>query len=453
MRPRQLVFSLLSLLINVHADLCAPHAGTDYVCCDIGNTKGVASPAACCDLCNATAGCTAWKFDTNDPAKTCYLKAGALTSPVSCPSCVVGFQAPPPPPPPPPPPHPRTPVFSCAAPTLPAIASLVVYNDTSYEASVGGALWLSGGDVILRLGGKYYSAASGSLAAQSMGPPASGADGLGAFTAFPVSFAAVGAPAAGARVDALFACYASGLVAFNLSLGAQATVTGPVTQGLLTHFPSFVSAGIVGEELGWLLNAGIWTLFEIWGRGTNNGYNGGDGPAWFFNTSFAPSPLAPAGSPAKTATAIVCAIAHFKSMLVGVYDDPVFAQRRLSWGLAGSVAASPAGFQTSVGLFAGTGISETTYAWGRIMTAAYATRRLPLSRDVLNGKLSFWTDNGAVYFQSYWDDVCKRNCTPGVNDADTLFAALKAHHVEQRLPYAIYRKLRESSTTGPPTLL
>ena len=41
--------------------------------------------------------------------------------------------------------------------------------------------------------------------------------------------------------------------------------------------------------------------------------------------------------------------------------------------------------------------------------------------------------------QSYWDTVCKRNCTAGVNDAETLFAALKAHHVQQQLPYAIYQ--------------
>ena len=72
------------------------------------------------------------------------------------------------------------------------------------------------------------------------------------------------------------------------------------------------------------------------------------------------------------------------------------------------------------------------------MTLAYSTKRLPLSHDVVNRKLSFWTDNGAVYFQSYWDDVCNRNCTLG-NDANTLFDRLKAFHVEQRLPFAIYQ--------------
>jgi hypothetical protein len=96
------------------------------------------------------------------------------------------------------------------------------------------------------------------------------------------------AAGAGPRVELLFACYAQGLVAFNLSLPDG--LPGSAGSGsLVSHFSSFKSAGApLGEELGWLLNGGIWTLFEFFGVGAAHGYNGGDGPAWFFNTSFSP---------------------------------------------------------------------------------------------------------------------------------------------------------------------
>ena len=425
------------------AGLCDGVAGTDYVCCDLAHSTGVADPGACCALCEATAGCTAWKFDTADAQKTCYLKQGELSNPAHCPSCVVGQGAPPPPPPPP---APRHAVFSCGGDGAGAAASLVVYNDSSYAASVGGVAgggaWFEEGDVAVFSGGKFYSLAAGPLALVSMGPAANGSDNLGAFSSFPVSLAAAAASAAagaGPRVELLFACYAQGLVAFNLSL-PDGLPSSAGSGSLVSHFPSFKSAGApLGEELGWALNGGIWTLFEFFGVGAAHGYNGGDGPAWFFNTSFSPSTIAPFGSPAAPATAILCALDHFKSMVVAAVDNVPYAGSRISWGLMGSVAAVPAGFATSVGLFAGAGVSATTYEWGAIMTKAYSTQRLPLARDVLNGKLSFWSDNGAVYFQSYWDDVCKRNCTAGVNDAETLFAALKAHHVEMKLPYALYQ--------------
>jgi len=413
------------------------------VCCDLSHETGVADAGACCALCGTTAGCGAWKYDTADAAKTCYLKnEDALSNPAACPSCVVGML---PPPPPPPPPGPRKAVFSCGGGGGGGgggtVASLVVYNDTSYAASVGGAAggeWFTDGDVIVFSGGRFFSAGAGTLAIVSMGPAADGVDNLGAFSSWPVALAGTGGDA-GPRVDLLFACYASGLVAFNLSLpdGLPATAG---SGSLVTQFPAFRAdaSTAIGDSLGWLLNGGIWTLFEFFGQGVSHGYNGGDGPAWFFNSSFSPSTLAPPGSPAAPASSILCALDHFKSMVVAATNVPSSGPR-VAWGLQGSVAAVPPGFATSVGLFAGDGISATTYAWGTLMTAAYSTQRLPLSRDVLNEKLSYWSDNGAVYFQSYWDDVCKRNCTAGVNDAGTLFTALKAHHVAEKLPYAIYQ--------------
>jgi hypothetical protein len=428
---------LFLFLSTIFADLCTPHTGTDYVCCDISH-QTVSDTTACCNLCESNPQCQFWKLDINDPNKYCYLKAGIPSNPTPCPSCVVGMKDAPPPPPPPAPKHL---VFTCP--------SLLVYNDSSYDlspenssSSSSSNIWFSNGDIIVLLEHQFYSASSNTLVITQLGPEKNGIDTFGSYTSYSISLQAKNGTADGSTINALFACYSSGLIAFNLTLppDGKGSAQGPATGNLITHFPSFVSNGILGEQLGWLLNGGIWTLFEFWGVGTNNGYQGSDGPAWFYNTSFYPSTSAVVNiTNTKTSTVLFSALDHFKSTLVGVYPDPFFNLHRLSWGLQGSASIIPGGYKTSIGFYSGLGISETTYDWGNIMTNAYQTTRLPLSRDVLNSKLSYWSDNGAVYFQSYWDDVCKRNCTAGVNDAETLFTALKQHHVDSHLPFSIYQ--------------
>ena len=71
--------------------LCAPHTGTDYVCCDIAQVPNITSAAACCAACAKHSGCTAWKIDVNGAPQgaICYLKAGPLTNPVKVPKSVV----------------------------------------------------------------------------------------------------------------------------------------------------------------------------------------------------------------------------------------------------------------------------------------------------------------------------------------------------------------------------
>ena len=139
---RSQVLFFLGVVSLTLADLCTLHNGTDYVCCDLDH-QSTADPAACCALCKSTPDCSFWKFDTNDPNKYCYLKTGIPSSPTTCPSCVVGFQDPPPPPPAPSPKHA---LFSCPSSTL------VVYNDTSYDASSPyESEWFQNGDVIIML--------------------------------------------------------------------------------------------------------------------------------------------------------------------------------------------------------------------------------------------------------------------------------------------------------------
>ena len=71
--------------------ICQPHAGVDYVCCDLKQVNNVSSVAECCAKCKAEPKCTAWKFNPEDPSSICFLKQGELSNPVHCPSCVVGY--------------------------------------------------------------------------------------------------------------------------------------------------------------------------------------------------------------------------------------------------------------------------------------------------------------------------------------------------------------------------
>ena len=118
----------------------------------------------------------------------------------------------------------------------------------SAAVKVAATPWMEDGDVIVSLGGTSYSAGTGSLAVNTMGPIVAGSDNLGTFRAYPIAYRAVAGPAANTRVVIAFICYSSGLVAFNLSLPDGAS--GPSASGtLMTMFPSFRSANALGEEV------------------------------------------------------------------------------------------------------------------------------------------------------------------------------------------------------------
>jgi hypothetical protein len=65
-------------------------------------------------------------------------------------------------------------------------------------------------------------------------------------------------------------------------------------------------------------------------------------------------------------------------------------------GLTAAIAAGiPAGFQYSVILFSGTGITSTVYAWGAALQGYYNTTRMP-STTLSN--IGVYTDDGAYYY-------------------------------------------------------
>ena len=127
-----------------------------------------------------------------------------------------------------------------------------------------------------------------------------------------------------------------------------------------------------------------------------------------------------------------------------MYTAPL-GEPRLAAGLYSSITSIPAGFSSRYAIFASTsGVSAATFEYGAVMQRAYGTQRLPLSRDLLNRKLSYWSDNGATLFQSFWDVHCPtRNCTavsiPNGTNGESMFLAAKAAHEAAGLPVGIYQ--------------
>lgn len=229
--------------------------------------------------------------------------------------------------------------------------------------------------------------------------------------------------------------------------GANGSVQGAGDP--VSFFPSFAgpSGSFWADQVGTLRHGGIWTLFEWWGQGAAHLPSGiQSGPLYTFNTSFAPAVGAPPGAPSKPATAIFSPLDHFHLTPGGVVQDRGTAfGKRTGFGLASTVIDVPPGYRTSVGVFAGSGITQTAYAWGALMQQRYGTQRLVgsanLPRSALTEKVSYFTDNGAVHFQSWWDTHCPgRNCTLE-NSPQELLVALKRSFSQpgQEIPFGIYQ--------------
>lgn len=67
-------------------------------------------------------------------------------------------------------------------------------------------------------------------------------------------------------------------------------------------------------------------------------------------------------------------------------------------GWHGDLARVPAGFATEMMLLAASGPREALDAWGAILMRRAGTRRPPRHADPFLAHLSYWTDNGAVYY-------------------------------------------------------
>ena len=72
----------------------------------------------------------------------------------------------------------------------------------------------------------------------------------------------------------------------------------------------------------------------------------------------------------------------------------------VSFGVQGYVEELPAGFTSAVVLIGRQGIAATQMAWGEAVRRYAGTTRLTLDKDILNSKVTYWTDNGGYVEES-----------------------------------------------------
>lgn len=311
--------------------------------------------------------------------------------------------------------------WSCTAGGAPAAGSsitptMLTVAWPTYSLSVGGVLWAGAGDLQLHQQGSWYSSNAGTLTLVASAST-QGTDAWGTYDAL---YQNVTAPT-GVAMTASYRCYATGAVVFDLAFpGGASGVNGSypnTTSGgghivgagdPVTFFPSF--AGGAGDwwatQAGTLRHGGIWTLWEWWGRGAASLPSGvQSSPLYVFNTSFAPATDAPPGAPLKPTTGIFSPLTHFHLTIGGSVTDRAGTgfSARTGFGLASTVVDVPPGYATSVMFVAGTGITDTAWAWGALMQGWYGTQRLvgpgAMPRAALTERVSYWSDNGAVHFQ------------------------------------------------------
>ena len=274
--------------------------------------------------------------------------------------------------------------------------------------------------------------------------PVEGFDDAGAFTGLEVTWSAGSA----AHLATTFLCYADlGAIAFKTAwpFGAEGTNVTDAERAPgawaapIAHFPSFALApgGWLAGDARWLHVEGIWTLSEVWGSGLASSGLNTDSPLWLYNAS----------APAQ-GTLLLAALDSALAQRVGVFADPAqpsAAPPRLSAGIYSTVTSVPPGFASRYAVFpSASGVSAAALEWGAAWQRVYDTQRIPTARDVLNRKLSYFSDNGATLFQSYWDTHCPtRNCSavavPNGTNAEATFLALKASHVADGIPAALYQ--------------
>lgn len=75
----------------------------------------------------------------------------------------------------------------------------------------------------------------------------------------------------------------------------------------------------------------------------------------------------------------------------------LLAAPAVSFGVQGYVEELPPSFTSAVVLIGRPGIAATQMAWGEAVRRNAGTNRLTLDKDILNAKVTYWTDNGAYY--------------------------------------------------------
>ena len=112
----------------------------------------------------------------------------------------------------------------------------------------------------------------------------------------------------------------------------------------------------------------------------------------------------------------------------------------LAAGVQAYIAALPPGF-TSTFYLAGSspapigGLNDAVYHYGAALRTVARVERMPREADRMRNVLSYWSDNGAFYFDGYWPLFFDAQR----NTAEDVFLALKAYHASLGLTIGTYQ--------------
>ncbi|MBI3782916.1 MAG: hypothetical protein HY270_05900 [Deltaproteobacteria bacterium] len=148
-------------------------------------------------------------------------------------------------------------------------------------------------------------------------------------------------------------------------------------------------------------------------------------------------------------TLLLAPLDGFHEQIISVPADAQHLDDGVRCGWHGDLADVPAGFATELALWAADSPRQALAGWAELLLQRYQTQRLTRYADDLVGKLSYWTDNGAVYYY---------RTEPGCDYATTLERVVEDMH-ERDVPirslqidswFYPHQNLRPVSTEGAP---
>ena len=270
-------------------------------------------------------------------------------------------------------------VFSRAALLLLPLAAAAALNvtfhaDDSFDVTIDGTPWLSGGGVSVQSGGKLLSTWSSTLAPTGPWEFYGGADVRGDFTARRRGYAAPGAAAPLVVVECL--AY-DGAVRFAQTFPAGLKNTGG--DGVVAEWPIL---GPNATGLGVLTFQGRFmegSKATAWtgAKSVTTGAYGG--PLAFFDDA---------------GRVLVASLgSHFAT---GAHAASARDANSLAFGILGSATSVPEGFSVDVALtYNAKGLTAAVKAHGASLLKTYGTERVD---DYTTSYLGYSTDNGAYYY-------------------------------------------------------
>lgn len=97
-------------------------------------------------------------------------------------------------------------------------------------------------------------------------------------------------------------------------------------------------------------------------------------------------------------TLLLAPLDQFHEQIIAVPADPGHVDDGVRCGWHGDLAAVPAGFATELAVWAARSPRDALATWAAYLRLLHGTQRRSRYADALLAQLSYWTDNGAVYY-------------------------------------------------------